>query len=81
VPAAAAIAGALEDVRAMEGSGGLIVIDRDGLLAYGFDTSAMAVAWRARDGAGAREEVEVHRVPGVRLPLEGLAERLPPEAG
>jgi L-asparaginase / beta-aspartyl-peptidase len=81
VPAAAAIAGALADVRAMEGSGGLIVLDRDGLLAYGFDTSAMAVAWRARDAAGAREEVEVHRVPGVRLPLEGLAARLPPEAG
>ena len=41
---------ALDDVRAMDGSGGLIVVLADGRLAWAFDTSHMALAWRS-DGA------------------------------
>jgi L-asparaginase / beta-aspartyl-peptidase len=64
-----ALAGALADVRAMDGSGGLITLQRDGLLGYAFDTGQMAVAWRARGPEGVRDEAEVHERAGVTLPL------------
>jgi len=41
---------ALDDVRALDGSGGLIVVLADGRLGWAFDTSHMALAWRS-DGA------------------------------
>jgi beta-aspartyl-peptidase (threonine type) len=46
---------ALSDVRRMEGSGGLIVVSSDGRLAYGFDTTNMAVGWT--DGRSTMAEV------------------------
>lgn len=46
----AALQRALDDVRAMDGSGGLIVTLADGRLGWAFDTSHLALAWRS-DGA------------------------------
>ncbi len=44
---------ALDDVRAMGGSGGLIVALADGRLAWAFDTSHLALAWRS-DGVASQ---------------------------
>lgn len=41
------VARALHEVRAMEGSGGLIALGSDGRLAFGYDTTEMAVGWRS----------------------------------
>jgi L-asparaginase / beta-aspartyl-peptidase len=56
-----ALARALADVNAMGGSGGLIALLADGRLAWAFDTSHMALAWRS-EGA---EHVSVAAEPGV----------------
>jgi L-asparaginase / beta-aspartyl-peptidase len=78
---ASAIARALADVRAMEGSGGLVTLDREGRLAYGFDTSEMAVAWRAFGATGTVDDAEVHVESGVRLPLDAQPGLLPSADG
>lgn len=71
---------ALADVRAMEGSGGLIVALADGRLAWAFDTSHLAVAWRtgtvglaggqpgADDGVAVVTEAGVFTVPARAAP-------------
>jgi len=56
-----ALARALDDVKAMGGSGGLIVALADGRLAWAFDTRHLALAWRS-DGA---QHVSVASEPGV----------------
>ena len=48
-----ALARALRDVADMGGSGGLIVALSDGRLAWAFDTSHLAVAWRSERDEGA----------------------------
>lgn len=57
----AALARALDDVAAMGGSGGLIALLADGRLAWAFDTSHMALAWRTTYA----EHVSVAAEPGV----------------
>lgn len=49
-----ALARALADVRAMDGSGGLIVALADGGLGWAFDTSHLALAWRSGAGGDVR---------------------------
>lgn len=49
---------ALDDVRAMDGSGGLIVALADGRVAWAFDTPDLALAWRCGAGGEARVSSE-----------------------
>ena len=56
-----ALARALDDVAAMGGSGGLIVLLADGRLAWAFDTPHLALAWRTE----AAEHVSVAAERGV----------------
>jgi L-asparaginase / beta-aspartyl-peptidase len=49
----AAVERALAEVRFHGGEGGLIALDADGRIVYGFDTTHMAVAWRDEGGADA----------------------------
>ena len=51
-----AVAERLAAVRQADGEGGLIAVQRDGTILYGFDTTEMAWGWRRRSDAGELEE-------------------------
>jgi isoaspartyl peptidase/L-asparaginase-like protein (Ntn-hydrolase superfamily) len=68
-----ALAHALTDVAAMGGRGGLILVRRDGTVAFAFDTPQMAAAWRTGDRHGSEEGVDVWEQAGVWVPVPGAA--------